>query len=355
DPAFAGNDTSVCLGSGALVLVGTPVGGTWSGPLVTPGGILNTNVAGSYTLTYSVGSATCLLQDQVTVSVEALPVVDAGDDISVCEEGGIQVLVATPVGGTWSGTGVDPATGEFDPLQALPGGNPVSYSYTDPTTGCSNSDNAVVTVNPMPVAGFTHAPVACANVPFQFTNTSSGNSGSEWDFGDGGTSFASSPFHVFTSTGAFDVTLVVSTGANCTDTITSTVVVWDVPDAQPLLDATNGCGPFTVSFDNNSLGDGLSYWWDFGGLGTSALQWPDDFTFPMDPQDAIVYPVTLTASNTCGSDAQTVNVTVMPSPTAVFGPNVNEYCAFAPVPFANVSYGLPDSFQWDFGDGATSS
>ncbi|MFZ1693528.1 MAG: PKD domain-containing protein [Flavobacteriales bacterium] len=355
DPAFAGNDTSVCLGSGALVLVGTPVGGTWSGPLVTPGGILNTNVAGSYTLTYSVGSATCLLQDQVTIAVEALPVVDAGNDISVCEEGGIQVLVATPVGGIWSGTGVDPVTGEFDPLQALPGGNPVSYTYTDPATGCSNSDNAVVTVNPMPVADFTHDPVACANVPFQFTNASSGYSASQWDFGDGGSSLANSPFHVFTGTGAFDVTLVVSTGANCTATFTSTVVVWDVPDAQPVLDATNGCGPFTVSFDNNSVGDGLSYWWDFGGLGTSALQWPDDFTFPMNPQDAIVYPVTLTASNVCGSNAETINVTVMPSPTAVFGPNVNEYCAFAPVPFANVSYGLPDSFQWDFGDGATSN
>jgi len=354
-PAFAGNDTSVCVGSGALVLAGAPGGGTWSGPLVTPGGILNTNAAGTYLLTYSVGAATCLLQDQISVTVEALPLVDAGNDISVCEEGGIQVLVATPIGGTWSGTGVDPITGAFDPLQAISGGNPLSYSYTDPVTGCSSSDNALVTVNPMPVADFTNGLVACANVPFAFTNTSSGYSASQWSFGDGGTSFANSPFHVFTTTGFFDVQLVVSTGANCTDTIMSTVQVWDVPEAQPVLDATNGCGPLTVSFDNNSVGDGLSYWWDFGGLGNSALQWPPSFTFPMDPQDAIVYPVTLTASNSCGSDAATVNVTVLPAPTAVFGPNVDEHCAFAPVPFANVSYGLPDGFQWDFGDGATST
>ncbi len=354
-PAFAGNDTSVCAGSGALVLGGTPGGGAWSGPLVTPGGIFSTNAPGTFTLTYSVGAATCLLQDEVTITVEDLPVVDAGNDISVCLEAGIQVLMATPAGGTWSGTGVDPATGAFDPLQALPGGNPVSYAYTDPATGCSNSDNAVVTVNPMPVAGFTHNPVACADVPFGFTNTSSGYSASQWSFGDGGVSFATSPFHVFAATGTYDAMLVVSTGVGCTDTITSTVVVWDVPDAQPVLDATNGCGPFTVSFDNNSVGDGLSYWWDFGGLGTSALQWPPSFTFPMDPQDAIVYPVTLTASNACGSNAETVNVTVMPSPTAVFGPNVNVHCAFSQVPFANVSYGLPDSFEWDFGDGATST
>ena len=353
-PADAGPDQAVCVANGVIQLNGTPVGGTWSGPQVDVAGQLDTSIPGSYTLTYSFGSATCLLQDQVTVAVNDLPAVNAGNDISVCLDGGVQSLVANPAGGAWSGVGVD-AAGNFDPAQALPGGNPVTYQYTDPATGCTNSDGATVTVQPLPTAGFTNAPVACANVPFQFTNTSLNYGGSAWDFDDGGVSFADSPFHTFTTTGAYDVVLVVNTGAGCTDTIMSTVTVWDVPVAQPILDATNGCGPLTVNFDNNSVGDGLSYWWDFGGLGSSALQWPPAFTFPMDPQDAVVYPVTLTASNVCGSDAGTIDVTVMPTPTAVFGPNVNQYCAFAPVPFANVSYGLPDSFQWDFGDGATST
>ncbi|MFN3875692.1 MAG: PKD domain-containing protein, partial [Flavobacteriales bacterium] len=52
---------------------------------------------------------------------------------------------------------------------------------------------------------------------------------------------------------------------------------------------------------------------------------------------------------------ESIDVTVMPSPTAAFGPNVDTHCAFSQVPFANVSYGLPDSFQWDFGDGSTSA
>lgn len=353
-PADAGPDQSVCVANGVIQLNGAPVGGSWSGPQVDAAGQLDTSIPGTYTLTYSFGAATCLLQDQVTITVNDLPAVDAGNDISVCLDGGVQLLVANPAGGTWSGVGVD-AAGNFDPLLAIPGGNPVTYQYTDPGTGCANSDGALVTVQPLPTADFTNAPVACANVPFQFTNTSADYSGSEWDFDDGGVSFADSPFHTFTSTGAFDVTLVASTGAGCTDTITYTVTVWDVPVAQPIVSADQGCGPLTIDFDNNSIGDGLSYWWDFGGLGTSAMQWPPAFTFPMDPQDAIVYPVTLTASNTCGSDATTIDITVMPTPTAVFGPNVDEHCAFAPVPFANVSYGLPDDFQWDFGDGATST
>lgn len=353
-PAFAGNDTAVCVNSGALQLNGTPVGGTWSGPQVNAGGSFSTAVAGSYTLTYSFGAATCLLQDQITIVVNALPVVDAGNDISVCLDGGVQLLTATPAGGAWSGTGVD-ATGNFDPLLAIPGGNPVTYDYTDPLTGCSSSDNALVTVQPLPTADLIHDPVACANVPFPFTNNSTGYTSSEWDFGDGGTSIADSPSHAYAATGVYIVTLVVGTGAGCTDTITSTVMVWDVPQTVPTVSVDNGCGPLTVDFDNFSVGDGLSYAWDFGGLGSSFLQWPPSFTFPMDPQDAVVYPVTLTATNQCGSDAVTMDVTVLPSPTAVFGPNVDEHCAFAPVPFANVSYGLPDSFEWDFGDGVTSS
>ena len=353
-PAFAGNDTAVCAGSGALQLVGTPAGGTWAGTQVTTGGSLSTDVPGTYTLTYSFGTATCLLQDQVTVVVNALPAVNAGGDISVCLDGGMQQLTADPPGGVWAGTGVD-ANGSFDPLLALPGGNPVTYQYTDPATGCSSSDDATVTVQPLPVAGFTHDPVACANVPFLFTNVSAGFTASEWTFGDGGASNSTSPSHAFGATGDYDVTLVVSTGAGCTDTITSTVTVWDVPVADPQLSTVSGCGPLTVDFDNLSVGDGLLYAWDFGGLGASGQQWPPPFTFPMDPEDAVVYPVTLTATNACGSDAATVDVTVLPAPTAVFGPNVDEHCAFAQVPFANVSYGLPDAFSWDFGDGATSA
>jgi gliding motility-associated-like protein len=355
EPANAGADDGVCVGSGPLQLNATPVGGTWSGPQVSPAGVLSTAVPGTYSLTYSIGTGTCLLQDQVTVVVNDLPVVDAGNDIGVCLDGGVQVLTATPAGGTWSGVGVDPITGEFDPLQATPGGNPVTYQYADPATGCSNSDGATVTVQPLPVADFTNGPVACVGVSFGFANASTGATSAEWDFGDGGVSFAISPQHTYTTTGVYTVRLVAITGAGCSDTTYSTVQVWDVPQAQLVLSTDEGCGPLTVDLDNTSVGDGLTYVWDFGGLGSSTDQWPGSFTFPPDPQQAAIYTVTLTATNACGSNADSAPVTVIPTPTAVFGPNVDLHCAYSDVPFGNASYGLPDTFTWDFGDGATSS
>ena len=354
-PAFAGNDTSVCIGSGILPLAGQPAGGAWSGAQVAPDGSFDTSVPGTYTLTYTVGGGTCLLVDQVVVLVNDLPVVSTGGDLAVCLDAGVQVLTATPAGGVWNGIGVDPITGEFDPATALPGGQQVTYSYTDPATECSNSVTAQLTVNPLPVAAFTQDPIACAGVGYTFVNTSTDASSAQWAFGDGNTSTTISPSHSYGSTGTYTVQLIAGTGAGCTDTITSTVTVWDVPVADPVLDIVSGCGPLEVVFANGSLGDGLSYVWDLAGLSTSTDAVPGPFVFPMDPTDAIIYPVTLTATNVCGADAVTIDVTVLPAPTAEFGPNVDLHCAYADVPFGNASYGLPDSFEWDFGDGSSST
>ena len=353
-PAFAGNDTAVCVNSGAFQLAAVPVGGTWSGSQVSVSGSFDPSLSGSFALTYSFGTATCLLQDQITIVVNALPVVDAGDEIATCLDGGMQVLTATPAVGTWSGTGVD-AAGNFDPLLALPGGNPVTYSYTSPMTGCSNSDATLGTVDPLPVAAVVNDPIACANVPFPFINNSAGASGFEWDFGDTGTSSDPSPYHAYTVTGSYTVRLIAITGANCRDTVFSAVDVWDVPQADITLSADTGCGPFSVDFTNSSIGDGVSYAWDFGGLGSSTDQFPPTFSFPQDPVDGITYPIMLTVMNVCGSDTDEGSVTVIPEPTAVFGPNLDEYCPYTEVPFGNASYGLPDLFLWDFGDGTTST
>lgn len=354
EPAYAGEDTAVCVNSGSLQLNATPLGGTWSGPQVSFSGLVDTSTPGTYVLTYSFGSATCLLQDQVTVVVNALPVVDAGDEIATCLDGGMQVLTATPPGGTWSGLGVD-AAGNFDPLLADPGGNPAIYSYTDPATGCSNSDATVVTVNPLPLVDMDHDPVACAGVAFPFINNSTGATSFEWDFGDGSGSFSWEPQHVFASPGTYDIRLIAITGADCRDTVYSTLEVWDVPQAAITLSTDTGCGPLEVSFVNNSLGEGLSYVWEFGGLDGSADQNPPPFTFPPNSVQAVDYDVSLTVTNVCGQDVATVPVTVIPPPTAEFGPNLNEYCSFADVPFGNASYGEPTAFEWLFGDGTSST
>lgn len=94
--------------------------------------------------------------DKPTVSwvIHPLPVVDAGTYAAVCVDGTDVELIGTPTGGTWSGTGV---TGNyFDPSV---GTQTVTYTYED-VNGCSNSDDALITVNQLPtVDAGTYGPV----------------------------------------------------------------------------------------------------------------------------------------------------------------------------------------------------
>jgi PKD repeat protein len=115
------------------------------------GTTLNVTSSGDYKV--EVGCANgCTDDDEVTVTQDiSVPSVSAGPDQEVCEDGGpITLSGATPSGGTWGGTGV--SGNAFDPSGVSPGDYTVTYSYTDISTGCSNSDTKTVTVNAKPTA-----------------------------------------------------------------------------------------------------------------------------------------------------------------------------------------------------------
>ncbi len=140
----AGSYGPFCSTDANVDLVGSPTGGTWSGTGVT--GNQFSPSAGTQTLTYTyddVGG--CSNSDQVVITVNPLPTVDAGNYGPVCSTDANVDLVGSPAGGTWSGTGV---TG--DQFSPSAGTQTLTYTYAD-GNGCSNSDQVVITVNPLPV------------------------------------------------------------------------------------------------------------------------------------------------------------------------------------------------------------
>ena len=147
--ADAGPDFQVCVDTGSIQLTGTPANGTWSGTGISPAGLYNVTTPGVITLNYSFGSGNCLTDDDVDVTVNPLPVVDAGSDFSVCIDAGVQSLTGSPSGGTWSGNGVTNSLGDFDPSVAGVGSHTIYYDYTD-ANSCDNIDSLVVTVNDLP-------------------------------------------------------------------------------------------------------------------------------------------------------------------------------------------------------------
>lgn len=145
--ALVSTPSEMCISAGAAALVGTPPGGTFSGPGVT-GSSFDPAVAGvgthdiDYTFTDANG---CTNADTISVTVNALPVVSATSTPStLCLADANGVLAGTPSGGTFSGPGV---TGNsISPTAAGSGTHNIVYTYTD-ANGCANTDTVVVIVD----------------------------------------------------------------------------------------------------------------------------------------------------------------------------------------------------------------
>lgn len=150
----AGADITVCRSADPFTLNAgvVPVGGSWSSTgNGLSGSTFDPEVAGpgTYTLTYSVGSNNCLVQDTRKITVLDLPNVVAGPNLSACIDVAALTLTATPTGGTWTGSSAVSGT-SFNPLQAGPGNFPLTYTYTD-QAGCAQTAQMSVTIFALPV------------------------------------------------------------------------------------------------------------------------------------------------------------------------------------------------------------
>ncbi len=136
-----------------------------------------------------------------------------------------------------------------------------------------------------------------------FTNTSTGSITSyAWTFGDGGTSTAASPSHIYAAAGVYTVSLTVTgPGGSNTQTRSNYVTVTTAaPVAQFTGSPTFGVAPLTVAFTNTSTGSITSYAWTFGDGGTSTAASPSHVYAA-----AGVYTVSLTVTGPGGSNTQT--------------------------------------------------
>src|SRR5206468_47139 len=153
---------SICVNAGAVTLTGSPLGGTFSGTGITDNTFTpsTAGVGGPYTITYSYNDGNgCSNSIIKTVTVNALPIVNfSGLPASICVNAGAVTLTGSPVGGTFSGTGITDNT--FTPSTAGVGGPyTITYSYTD-GNGCSNSTIKTVTVNALPIVNFSGLPAS---------------------------------------------------------------------------------------------------------------------------------------------------------------------------------------------------
>ena len=358
----AGPDVAICLDDGVFQFTGNvPGGGLWigSGIVDSQQGLFDPDVTGPgiHPVIYRYGAGSCTVKDTLLVEVIDVTNTTAGPNQSACQSDQPFLMSgSTPAGGVWSGTGiVDPQTGLFDPAVALDGTHVINYTYTDPMSGCSRTDQKLVVIHPTPVAAFDLPVQGCTGQTLNIANNSQGGAVYQWNFGDGSTSQQPTPAHSYADTGTYLVSLSVESAFGCTQTTENEVFIAAAPDPDFEPDLDDGCPDLFINFTDLSAGFQTEYFWDFGNGQTSTEAQPGGpFLYPPGLVDT-TYLVSLQLTNYCGTRFHTDTITVHPLPVADFGITLDTGCAPVLIGFNNVSIGSPDYFLWDFGNGQTST
>lgn len=302
-----------------------------------------------------------------------------------------------------------PATTEADtgtteaPRSTIPESTTPPTTTTPTTTPPTTTTAAPTTTAPaVPlVASFIGSPGPAGDEQtWTFRNTTSGDPlAYQWDFGDGETSPAISPFHTYETPGVYTVTLVSFGPEGQRDETTRTVSVTENSSAAPTTTTTTpsestqvsagfiaAAGPVgseqTLSFQNTSSDNAVAFEWDFGDGESStafapshAYETPGNYSVtvtaiaadgsqssatnpvrvdPNTPTDApsslapaTEAPTTSTASAASAASAVPLEAGFI----AMAGPTENEQT----LSFQNITKGDAVSYVWDFGDGGTST
>ena len=344
-------DTSVCPGDSVQIDLtgfypGNQVIYQWYNGQQGP--TIYVNAPGTYWVGISDSSGCFSYVDTFTVTSDIFSTTASlGPDTTLCSGNLIRLDFSEPgVTYLWS-------TGSTDSVAVVT----VTGNYwlqAVNATGCVVRDTVFVTVagNAPDVALSVQRP--CEDAAAQFTDQSaSANIIQQWDwnFGDGNSSAAQDPLHVYTDTGTYTVSLTVTTDVGCSNDTTVQLRIYPAPDAAFAYSDT--CERSGTSFFNQSIanvGSITETRWNFGVL--SASDDTSDVPLPVYTYgNSGIYEVRLIAGNTYGcSDTTSRIVTIKEGPVADF--SYNKECLNDPVQFVNLSgAALPltiTSYKWKF-------
>lgn len=305
---YTGFSGTYCVdNTNQIILSGTPIGGTFSGPGIS-GAYFTPSVAGvgSHSVIYTHTDINgCTNADTQIVVVNDLPVVSfTGLGNAYCEDDVNPVtLTGSPTGGAFSGPGISGS--QFTAQVAGPGTHDIVYTYTDGNL-CTNTSTVQVDVNPLPVVSFTGlaagycvnaAPVTLTGSPFGGAFSGSGIiNGDQFDPATAGA-------------GSHDITYTYTDGNQCRNSVMMTVVVYALPVVTVTPNGpTSICAGASVTLNANA--GFTQYAWSNNQYGQS-----------LPVSQAGSYVVTVTDNHGCQNASAPVNIVVNPLPVVDLGPD----------------------------------
>lgn len=252
---------------------------------------------GSTTYTVTVNDDWCVGEDEVVVTVHALPNVSAGADYYVCIGDTVILNGKGALTYQWNQNVID-----GQPF--VPGQTETYEVIGTDVWGCINTDAIEIEVYSLPEPDFyADTLFGCQPLLVNFTNTSNleGIESCKWDFGDGGIANQCGDLpHNYFASGLYDVTLSLTDEFGCVGRkkreeyidVFPTAVASFWPD--PVV---TGNSATVINFTNTSH-NADSYIWDFGYGNDKAYTTHTTYTYPDDREG--IYQVTLIANNEYG-------------------------------------------------------
>ncbi len=312
---------TICIGTPAAVFA-TVSGGrppyvySWTPTtsLSNPN-IWNPSITPTVSTTYYVAvtdSVGCVTVDSIRITVNPLPVADAGPDKSICFNAGTTIGTPAVAGNNYAWV---PATGLSSASAAQPTANPprtTTYVLTVTTpAGCVRRDTVTVVVNP-DVHITPAGPVSiCVGGSI------------ELDAGDGYVSYlwsttANTRRITVSAPGTYYVTVQDNNGCTANDTVV--VNQYTPPTANAGTDVIQ-CREVNVTIGGVPAATGGAGNYSYSWSPTTGLSNPNIANPVARPQSTTTYTLTVTDANGC-TDTDDISITITPTPTADAGPDV---------------------------------
>lgn len=317
----APNDIEICIGDDVTLTATNPNGATisWDNG-ISDGVAFNPSATG--TTTYNVTATdinNCSASDAVDITVNVLPNIDAGSDVSICDGDDVTLT------GTGAGTG-----GNYSWNHSVINGVTFSPNSTETyqvigedANGCENTDEVVVTVNQNPSFTVNHDDPTCGNSDGSITlNGLIPSTNFDVDFSLNGSAAGTQSF---TSDGTGAITIpnlgqgnysnfTVETGDGCSTTLTTNEQLVE-PNAPTVTapDDVDICIGASVTLTATNP-DGAIISWD-NGIN-------DGTVFTPNAEGNTTYTVTATIDNCSSSDHVNVNVHGFPTVDAGADQNI---------------------------------
>ncbi|MFN8285123.1 MAG: PKD domain-containing protein [Chitinophagales bacterium] len=344
-----GNST-VCLGSTIALYPQLPslANYTYTWQDGSTASTYNAGLVGNYYVAITDQGGCTAQSDTISIAVDSFSLsVSLGPDSVMCQ--GSQLGLSSPATG-WNNLGFNWSTGATTPTTAVTAAGNYNVTVTN-TLGCSGTDAINVTLNGVaPLVDFTGDTLCLGETYIPQNNSVSLDASTinyyRWYFDNGDSSTIANPVYTYSQYGVYNVALVVKTTSGCGNSATRTVQVKSVPVAN-FANAV-ACIQNAFQFTDQSMapaGGSISQWsWDFGDLGTAAIQNPQH-TYAATGN----YNVQLIADGSTGCSDTIVKVVQV----------VSTYQAADPVQLATPLNGAQTTqasvtFQWSQASGAIS-